>query len=136
MKNDAFLKEMISRVCWRSIRRENPSPRHADAGSTKYAITDMRRSNNRAYGALKAIAIGFYRETTRSGQNREPMFLIEDGEDPLELWDWVSRAKSLGDLFIRTLRLTQINTNCGGIATFFKSFVEAPMSSLDRQTLA
>jgi len=34
------------------------------------------------------------------------------------------------------LRLTQINMNCDGIATFFKSFVEAPMSSLDRQILA
>jgi hypothetical protein len=48
------------------------------------------------------------------------MFLIEDGEDPLELWDWVSRAKSLADLLIRTLRLTQINMNYDGIATFFK----------------
>jgi hypothetical protein len=57
-------------------------------------------------------------------------------EDPLELWDWVRRAKSFADLFIRTLRLTQINMNCDGIATFFKSFVEAPMSSLDRQILA
>jgi hypothetical protein len=92
--------------------------------------------NNRAYGALKAIAIGFYRATTRSGRNREPMFLIEAGEDPLEFLDWVSRAKSLADLFIRTLRLTQINMNCDGIATFFKSIVEAPMSSLDRQILA
>jgi hypothetical protein len=46
------------------------------------------------------------------------MFLIEDGEDPLELWDWVSRAKSLADLLIRTMRLTQINLNFAGIAIF------------------
>jgi hypothetical protein len=48
------------------------------------------------------------------------MFLVEDGEDPLELWDWVSRAKSLADLLIRAPRLTQINMNCDGIATFSK----------------
>ena len=64
------------------------------------------------------------------------ILIVALDEDPLELWDWVRRAKSFADLFIRTLRLTQINMNCDGIATFFKSFVEAPMSSLDRQILA
>jgi hypothetical protein len=58
----------------------------------------------------------------RSGQNREPMFFIEgDGEDPLPAFGLGERsAKSLTDLLIRLLRLTQINMTRIGIAIFSK----------------